>query len=140
MLVWNQKKDLCLLKEIAVEGALQHKAKSRERGTSWLNVANKLAPSFPDIEIMDRKLKEEELKERREEREKQREERVMFVQQLKTMQDTNVSQLTHFMHQQEQQQHQQQQQFAMMQQQMITIFQQQQQQTKLLIDLLKNDH
>ena len=61
-------------------------------------------------------------------------ERVMFVQQLKTMQDTNVSQLAHFMHQHEQQQ----QQFAMMQQQMVALFQQQQ--TKLLIDLLKNDH
>ena len=254
--MWNPEKDLCLLKEIAGEGVLQQKAKSRERGTSWLNVANKLAPSFPNSEItsravrdryktlerknkfknaeeergtglggeeltegemlleelidieeeterrieeqneekkaaadrdrgqalemrqralervgetrkrgqekeerekkrrksgetfdwlreksaMDRKLKEEELKERREERENQKEERVMFVQQLKAMQDTNVSQLSHFIQRQEQQQHQQQQQFAMMQQQVITIFQQQQPQTKLLIDLLKNDH
>ena len=42
--MWNPEKDLCLLKEIAGEGVLQQKAKSRERGTSWLNVANKLDP------------------------------------------------------------------------------------------------
>lgn len=253
--MWNKEKDLLLLKEIAAEGVLQHKAKSRERGTSWLNVANKMAPSFPNVETtsravrdrfktlerkhkfknaeeergtglggdelteeeelleelieigeetekrveeeneekkasverergqalemrqramerigetrkrgqeteakekkrrksgetfdwlkekaaMDRKLKEEELKERREERESQKQERVMFVQQLKTMQETNVSQLTQFMHQQDQQQHQQQQQFHMMQQQMLAMFQHQQQQTQLLMDLLKND-
>ena len=49
--MWNQQKDLLLLKEITVEGVLKHKAKSRERGTSWLNAANKLAPSFPHIEV-----------------------------------------------------------------------------------------
>ena len=56
--MWNQQKDLLLLKEIAGEGVLKHKAKSRERGTSWLNVANKLAPSFPHIEDTSRAVRD----------------------------------------------------------------------------------
>ena len=56
--MWNQQKDLLLLKEIAGDGILKHKAKSRERGTSWLNVANKLVPSFPYVEVTSRAVRD----------------------------------------------------------------------------------
>lgn len=56
--MWNQRKDLLLLKEIAGEGVLKHKVKSREKSTSWLNVANKLAPNFPHIEVTSRAVRD----------------------------------------------------------------------------------
>ena len=57
--MWNQQKDLLLLKRIAGKGVLKHKAKSRERSTSWLNVANKImAPTFPNIEITSRAVRD----------------------------------------------------------------------------------
>jgi hypothetical protein len=40
-----------LLKELAGEGVLHHKLKSRERGAGWLIIAKKLQPSFPGIEV-----------------------------------------------------------------------------------------
>ena len=40
-----------MLKEIAVEGVLRHKAKSRERGAGWQVVADKITPNFTNIDV-----------------------------------------------------------------------------------------
>lgn len=37
---------------------MQHKMKSRERGAAWLYVANRLAPSFPSVEITSRAVRD----------------------------------------------------------------------------------
>ena len=55
---WNDNKDLLLLKEIAAEGVLQHKSKSRERGACWLVVANNLGNNFPNVEVTSRAVRD----------------------------------------------------------------------------------
>ncbi len=45
-MVWTEQKDLSLLKEIAAEGVLTTKEKSRERGSGWQTVAENLCPVF----------------------------------------------------------------------------------------------
>ena len=40
-----------MLKEVAAEGVLQHKLKTRERGSGWLAVANKLKPNISAVDI-----------------------------------------------------------------------------------------
>ena len=40
-----------MLKEVAAEGVLQHKLKTRERGSGWLAVANKLKANIPAVDI-----------------------------------------------------------------------------------------
>lgn len=45
-MVWSEQKDLTLLKEIAAEGVLTKKEKSRERGSGWQTVAENLCPMF----------------------------------------------------------------------------------------------
>ena len=44
-LTWNKQMDIELLREVAAEGVLKHKAGSRERGAGWQVVANKLGSS-----------------------------------------------------------------------------------------------
>ena len=39
VMVWNEVKDLTMLKEVAAEGVLTNKVGSRERGAAWQNVA-----------------------------------------------------------------------------------------------------
>ena len=43
MVVWNEKNDLIMLREVAADGLLRHKAGSRERGARWKAVANNLS-------------------------------------------------------------------------------------------------
>ncbi|CAB4018761.1 Hypothetical predicted protein, partial [Paramuricea clavata] len=54
----NDIKDHLLLKEIAAEGVLQHKSKSRERGACWLVVANNLGNNFPNVEVTSRAVRD----------------------------------------------------------------------------------
>lgn len=56
MFIWNDKKDILLLKEIAAEGVLQHKSKSR--GAGWLVVANNLGSNFPNVEVTSRAVRD----------------------------------------------------------------------------------
>lgn len=41
-MIWNDNKDLQLLKEIAAEGVIKHKYLSRERGSAWQTAADSL--------------------------------------------------------------------------------------------------
>ena len=41
-MIWNDNKDLLLLKEIAAEGVFKHKHLSRERGSAWQTVSDSL--------------------------------------------------------------------------------------------------
>ena len=58
MVVWTEQKDVLMLKEVAAEGTLQHKLKSRERGAGWLAVANKLKPSMLAVDITSRSVRD----------------------------------------------------------------------------------
>ena len=49
---------MLMLKEVAAEGTLQHKLKSRERGAGWLAVANKLKPSMLAVDITSRSVRD----------------------------------------------------------------------------------
>lgn len=42
VMVWSGDKDLMMLKEMATEGVLRQKQKSRERGAAWHNVADNM--------------------------------------------------------------------------------------------------
>ena len=42
VMVWSDEKDLDLLKEVAVEGVLKQRQKSRDRGVGWQKVADNL--------------------------------------------------------------------------------------------------
>ena len=42
VMVWSEAKDYIMLKEVAAEGGFNSKPGSREGGTSWQKVANKL--------------------------------------------------------------------------------------------------
>ena len=44
-MVWSNAKDLQLLKQIAVEGVLTHKQRSKDRGTKWQKVADNIIVS-----------------------------------------------------------------------------------------------
>lgn len=44
--MWNEKNDLIMLREVAADGLLRHKAGSRERGAGWQAVANNLSSSL----------------------------------------------------------------------------------------------
>ena len=52
-MAWSEQRDLMLLKEIAAEGVLTKKEKSRERGSGWQTVAENLCPVF-NIELSSR--------------------------------------------------------------------------------------
>ena len=41
-MVWSEVKDYIMLKEVAAKGGFDSKPGSRERGTSWQKVVNKL--------------------------------------------------------------------------------------------------
>ncbi len=41
-MVWTKEKESFLLREVAAEGALTHKLRSKERGTLWQTVAIKM--------------------------------------------------------------------------------------------------
>ena len=47
-----------MLKEIAAESVLRHKAKSRERGAGWQVVADKITPNFTNIDVTSRAVRE----------------------------------------------------------------------------------
>ena len=42
-MVWSKAKDLVLLKEIAAEGVMVHRQRSRERGMQWQRVADNIS-------------------------------------------------------------------------------------------------
>ena len=44
-MVWSKAKDLQLLKQIAAEGVLTHKQRSKERGTKWQKLADNISVS-----------------------------------------------------------------------------------------------
>ena len=48
-MVWSKAKDLALLKEIAAEGVLVHKQRSRERGMQWQKVADNMSVMGQDV-------------------------------------------------------------------------------------------
>ena len=56
-MVWSEQRDLMLLKEIAAEGVLTKKEKSRERGSGWQTVADNLCPVF-NIELSSRSVRD----------------------------------------------------------------------------------
>lgn len=58
VVVWTEPKDLLMLKEVAAEGVLQHKLKSRERGAGWLAVASRLQPSIPNVDVTARAVRD----------------------------------------------------------------------------------
>ena len=41
-MVWSKAKDLILLKEIAAEGVMLHRQRSRERGMQWQRLADNI--------------------------------------------------------------------------------------------------
>ena len=47
-----------MLKEVAAEVVLQHKLKTRERGSGWLAVANKLKVNIPAVDITGRSIRD----------------------------------------------------------------------------------
>ena len=47
-----------MLEEVAAEGVLQHKLKTRERGSGWLAVANKLKANIPAVDITGRSIRD----------------------------------------------------------------------------------
>ena len=49
-MVWSDAKDYVMLKEVAGLGVFDSKPRSRERGTAWQNVANKLN-SLPNFTV-----------------------------------------------------------------------------------------
>ncbi|XP_028415549.1 UPF0746 protein DDB_G0281095-like [Dendronephthya gigantea] len=55
---WNEQKDIHLLREIAAEGVLQHKAKSRDRGAGWQLVASKLGSTCENVEVTSRAVRD----------------------------------------------------------------------------------
>jgi hypothetical protein len=46
VVVWNEKNDLIMLREVTADGLFRHKAGSRERGAGWQAVANNLSSSL----------------------------------------------------------------------------------------------
>lgn len=52
-MTWTEEKDLMMLREMAAEGVMHHKPKSRDRGSSWQKVADNLNP-LPQFEISTR--------------------------------------------------------------------------------------
>ena len=42
-MVWSKYKDLLFLKEVATEGVLTYKQRSKERGTQWQKVADNIS-------------------------------------------------------------------------------------------------
>ena len=56
-MVWSEQRDLTLLKEIAAEGVLTKKEKSRERGSGWQTAAENLCPVF-NIELSSRSVRD----------------------------------------------------------------------------------
>ena len=58
MVVWTEQRDVLMLKEVAAEGVLQHKLKTRERGSGWLAVANKLKANIPAVDITGRSIRD----------------------------------------------------------------------------------
>ena len=57
-IVWTSDKDLTMLKEIAAEGLLTQKQKSRERGAGWIAVATRMANFFGHIEVTSRAIRD----------------------------------------------------------------------------------
>ena len=56
MVVWTEQRDLLTLKEAAAEGVLQHKLNTREKGSGWLAVANKLKANIPAVDVSGRSI------------------------------------------------------------------------------------
>ena len=56
-MVWSEAKDYVMLKEVATEGVFDSKPGSRERGTSWQKVANKLN-SLPQFSVNSRSIRD----------------------------------------------------------------------------------
>ena len=56
-MVWSEAKDYVMLKEVAAEGVFDSKPGSRERGTSWQKVANKLN-SLPQFSVNSRSIRD----------------------------------------------------------------------------------
>ena len=48
-MVWSKAKDLILLKEIAAEGVMLHRQRSRERGMQWQRVADNISGLGPEV-------------------------------------------------------------------------------------------
>ncbi|XP_028411545.1 UPF0746 protein DDB_G0281095-like [Dendronephthya gigantea] len=56
-MVWNNEKDKTLLKEMAAEGVMRKKPKSRDRGTSWEKVVSNLNSSA-EFEVSQKSLRD----------------------------------------------------------------------------------
>ena len=56
-MTWTEEKDLMMLREMAAEGVMHHKPKSRDRGSSWQKVADNLNP-LPQFEINTRSVRD----------------------------------------------------------------------------------
>ena len=56
-MVWSEQRDVTFLREVAAEGLLIKKEKSRERGAGWQTVANNLNPIF-DTELTSRSVRD----------------------------------------------------------------------------------
>ena len=54
-MVWNNEKDKTMLKEMAAEGVMHKKLKSRDRGASWQKVVNNLN-AMPQFEVSQKSL------------------------------------------------------------------------------------
>ena len=50
-IVWSDENDYIMLKEIAAEGLLNHKAGSGERGGGWVAVANRMSDNFDELDV-----------------------------------------------------------------------------------------
>ena len=56
-MVWFEQRDVTFLREVAAEGLLTKKEKSRERGAGWQTVANNLNSVF-DTELTSRSVRD----------------------------------------------------------------------------------
>ena len=56
-MVWTETKDLTLLREMAAEGLMHHKPKSRDRGAAWQKVVDHLNP-LPDFDVATRSIRD----------------------------------------------------------------------------------
>ena len=55
-MVWTKEKDLVLLQEVAVEGVMHQKPKSRDRGSAWQKVVDSIN-SLPGYEVSSRSVR-----------------------------------------------------------------------------------
>ena len=56
-MVWTKKKDLIMLQEVAAEGVMHQKPKSRDRGSAWQKVFDSIN-SLPGYEVSSRSLRD----------------------------------------------------------------------------------